>query len=126
MRRGESDRSAVRDLLGTGRPTREFLYVEDAAEAVVLLAAERYDGNEPVNLGSGAEISTRSLAELIRDITGYQGQPVWDASRPDGQPWRALDTSRAVLAFGFKARTSFKVGLERTVQWYLEPGPGTA
>jgi len=110
---------------GTGRPTREFLYVEDAAEAVVL-AAERYDGSEPVNLGSGAEISTKSLAELVRDITGYQGRLVWDASRPDGQPRRALDTSRAALAFGFKARTSFKVGLERTVQWYLEHGPGTA
>ena len=110
---------------GTGRPTREFLYVEDAAEAVVL-AGERYDGSEPVNLGSGAEISTKSLAELVRDITGYQGRLVWDASRPDGQPRRALDTSRAALAFGFKARTSFKVGLERTVQWYLEHGPGTA
>jgi len=110
---------------GTGRPTREFLYVEDAAEAVVL-AAERYDGSEPVNLGSGAEISTKSLAELVRDITGYQGRLVWDATRPDGQPRRALDTSRAALAFGFKARTSFKVGLERTVHWYLEHGPGTA
>ena len=110
---------------GTGRPTREFLYVEDAADAVVL-AAERYDGSEPVNLGSGAEISTKSLAELIRDITGYQGQLVWDASRPDGQPRRALDTSRAALAFGFTARTSFRAGLERTVQWYLEHGPGTA
>ena len=108
---------------GTGSPTREFLYVEDAAEAVVL-AAERYSGGEPVNLGSGAEISTRRLAELIKTITGYEGALVWDASRPDGQPRRALDTSRAALAFGFKARTPFKEGLERTVQWYLEQGGG--
>jgi len=108
---------------GTGRPTREFLYVEDAAEAVVL-AAERYSGSEPVNLGSGSEISTRELAELIQSVTGYAGALVWDASRPDGQPRRALDTSRAALAFGFKARTPFKAGLERTVQWYLEHGGG--
>jgi GDP-L-fucose synthase len=108
---------------GTGRPTREFLYVEDAAEAVVL-AAERYSGTEPVNLGSGSEISTRELAELIQSVTGYEGALVWDASRPDGQPRRALDTSRAALAFGFEARTPFKTGLERTVQWYLEHGGG--
>ncbi|HUO63506.1 MAG TPA: GDP-L-fucose synthase [Terriglobales bacterium] len=108
---------------GTGRPTREFLYVEDAAEAVVL-AAERYCGTEPVNLGSGSEISTRELAELIQSVTGYEGALVWDASRPDGQPRRALDTSRAALAFGFKARTPLRAGLERTVQWYLEHGGG--
>jgi GDP-L-fucose synthase len=106
---------------GTGRPTREFLYVEDAAEAVVL-AAERYNGSEPVNLGSGSEISTRELAELIKAITGYEGALVWDASRPDGQPRRALDTSRAAAAFDFKARMPFRAGLERTVQWYLEHG----
>lgn len=108
---------------GTGNPTREFLYVEDAAEAVVL-AAERYHGSEPVNLGSGAEISTGRLAELIKAITGYEGALVWDASRPDGQPRRALDTSRAALAFGFKARTPLPEGLERTVRWYLEQGGG--
>jgi len=108
---------------GTGNPTREFLYVEDAAEAVVL-AAERYDGSEPVNLGSGEEISTRRLAELIRSITGYEGAIRWDASRPDGQPRRALDTSRAALAFGFRARTPLVVGLERTVAWYLGHGGG--
>ena len=108
---------------GTGNPTREFLYVEDAAEAVVL-AAERYDDSEPVNLGSGEEISTRRLAELIRSITGYEGALRWDASRPDGQPRRALDTSRAALAFGFRARTPLAVGLERTVDWYLGPGGG--
>jgi len=108
---------------GTGNPTREFLYVEDAAEAVVL-AAERYDGSEPVNLGSGEEISTRRLAELIRSITGYEGAIRWDASRPDGQPRRALDTSRAARAFGFRARTPLVVGLERTVAWYLGHGGG--
>jgi len=111
------------EVWGTGQATREFLYVEDAAEAVVL-AAERYNGSEPVNLGSGAEISTRELAELIRAIIGYEGELVWDASRPDGQPRRALDTSRAALAFGFKARTPFKTGLERTLQWYLDHGGG--
>jgi GDP-L-fucose synthase len=108
---------------GTGNPTREFLYVEDAAEAVVL-AAERYQGAEPVNIGSGAEISTRRLAELIKDITGYEGTLVWDANRPDGQPRRVLDISRAAQAFGFKARTPLKEGLERTVRWYLDQGGG--
>jgi GDP-L-fucose synthase len=106
---------------GTGRPTREFLYVEDAAEAVVL-AAERHNTSEPINLGSGSEISTLELAELIKTITGYEGALAWDASRPDGQPRRGLDTSKAALAFGFKARTPFKVGLERTVEWYLAQG----
>jgi GDP-L-fucose synthase len=108
---------------GTGKATREFLYVEDAAEAVVL-AAERYNSSEPVNLGSGSEISTRDLAELIKSIVGYRGELVWDASRPDGQPRRALDTSRAEAAFGFKARTPFRVGLERTIEWYLGQGGG--
>jgi GDP-L-fucose synthase len=108
---------------GTGAPTREFLYVEDAAEAVVL-AAERYGRSEPVNLGSGSEISTRDLAELIKKVTRYPGEFVWDASRPDGQPRRALDTSRAAREFGFTAATPFSVGLERTVQWYLEHGGG--
>jgi GDP-L-fucose synthase len=108
---------------GTGNPTREFLYVEDAAEAVVL-AAERYQGAEPVNIGSGAEISTRRLAELIKDITGYEGTLVWDANRPDGQPRRVLDISRAAQAFGFKARTPLRDGLERTVLWYLDQGGG--
>jgi GDP-L-fucose synthase len=108
---------------GTGKATREFLYVEDAAEAVVL-AAERYNSSEPVNLGSGSEISTRELAELVKAIVGYRGALVWDASRPDGQPRRALDTSRAEAAFGFKARTPFRVGLERTVEWYLGQGGG--
>ena len=108
---------------GTGNPTREFLYVEDAAEAMVL-AAERYQGSEPVNLGSGSEISTRELAQLIQTVTGYEGALAWDANRPDGQPRRAVDTSRATRAFGFTARTSLKDGLERTVRWYLDQGGG--
>jgi GDP-L-fucose synthase len=108
---------------GSGSPTREFLYVEDAAEAVVL-AAERYDGPEPVNLGSGSEVSTRELAELVKKATGYPGDLVWDTTRPDGQPRRALDTSRAAVAFGFAAHTPFTVGLERTVQWYVDQGGG--
>src|SRR6266542_1605693 len=108
---------------GTGAPTREFLYVEDAAEAVVL-AAERYGRSDPVNLGSGSEISTRDLAEQIKKVTRYPGELVWDASRPDGQPRRALDTSRAAREFGFTAATPFSVGLERTVQWYLDHGGG--
>src|SRR5438034_9733142 len=102
---------------GTGRPTREFLYVEDAAEAVVL-AAERYASSEPVNLGSGSEISTRELAELIKAIVGYQGALAWDSSRPAGQPRRALDTSRATAACRVTARTPFQVGPQRTVHGY--------
>jgi GDP-L-fucose synthase len=120
---GKQARAPSVTCWGTGRPTREFLYVEDAAEAVVL-AAERYASSEPVNLGSGSEISTRELAELIKAIVGYQGALAWDSSRPDGQPRRALDTSRATAAFGFTARTPFKVGLERTVEWYLGQGGG--
>jgi GDP-L-fucose synthase len=103
---------------GDGSPTREFLYVEDCAEAVVL-AAERYDGAEPVNVGAGFEISIRALAERIAELTGFRGRLVWDASRPNGQPRRCLDTSRARAAFGFEARTGFAEGLRRTVEWYL-------
>ena len=106
---------------GTGKPSRDFLYVEDAAEAVVL-AAERHTDSAPVNLGSGSEVSMRDLAEMVRKVTGYQGELVWDASRPDGQPRRCLDTSRAERAFGFRARTPLAVGLERTVEWYVAQG----
>jgi GDP-L-fucose synthase len=106
---------------GTGKPSRDFLYVEDAAEAVVL-ATERHTDSAPVNLGSGSEVSMRDLADLVRKVTGYQGELVWDASRPDGQPRRCLDTSRAERAFGFRARTPLAVGLERTVEWYLAQG----
>ena len=104
---------------GDGSPTREFLYVEDAAEGI-LLAAERYDGREPVNLGSGNEISIRKLVELIAEMTGFQGQLVWDTSKPNGQPRRALDTNRAWEYFGFRAQMPFEEGLRRTIEWYKE------
>jgi GDP-L-fucose synthase len=102
---------------GTGSATREFLYVEDAAEAIVL-AAERYDGAEPVNLGAGQEISIRDLVTTIARLTGFQGRLVWDATKPDGQPRRMLDTSRAATSFGFVAKTPFEEGLRKTVEWY--------
>ncbi len=104
---------------GTGSPTREFLYVEDAAEAIVL-ATERYDGEDPINLGSGHEISIKNLAEMIAQFTGFEGSIVWDTSKPDGQPRRSLDTSRAREQFGFEARTPFEEGLKRTIAWYLD------
>jgi GDP-L-fucose synthase len=105
------------ELWGDGSPTREFLYVEDAAEGI-LLAAERYNGSEPVNLGSGNEISIKGLANLITRLTGFQGELVWDASKPNGQPRRALDVSRAEQFFGFRAQTPFEEGLRRTIEWY--------
>ena len=108
-------------LWGDGTPTREFLYVEDAAEGI-LLAAERYNGSEPVNLGSGMEISIRELAELIARLTGFEGRFVWDTSKPNGQPRRALDTDRAAQYFGFRAQMPFEKGLQRTIDWYLKNG----
>lgn len=102
---------------GTGKATREFVYARDAAEGIVL-AAERYDGEEPVNLGSGSEIAIRDLVELIARFTGFKGEILWDESKPDGQPRRMLDTSRAERWFGFKAQTSFEEGLRRTIDWY--------
>ena len=102
---------------GTGSASREFLYVDDAARAIVL-AAERYDGREPVNLGVGSEITIRDLTELIARLTGFTGEIRWDPSKPDGQPRRALDTSRAREAFGFVAGTSFEDGLRTTIEWY--------
>jgi len=104
---------------GTGRASREFLYVEDAAEAVIL-AAERYDKPDPVNLGSGTEISIRDLVRLIAGATGFEGGIAWETDKPDGQPRRALDTSKAEREFGFKASTPFEIGLKKTVEWYLE------
>jgi GDP-L-fucose synthase len=104
-------------LWGDGSPTREFLYVEDAAEGLVL-AAERYNGPEPFNLGSGQEIQIKDLAELIARLTGFGGNIVWDTSKPNGQPRRALDTSRAEKFFGFRARTNFEEGLRQTIEWY--------
>ena len=109
-------------LWGDGSPTREFLYVEDAAEAFVL-AAERYDGEEPVNIGAGKEISIRELAELIAELTGFTGEITWDESMPNGQPRRSLDASRAKELFGFEARTSLREGLERTIAWYRAQAP---
>lgn len=107
---------------GTGAPTREFLYVDDAAQGI-LLATEQYNQPDPVNLGSGHEISIKALTEIIASLVGFTGEIVWDSTKPDGQPRRALDTSRAESAFGFKAATSFEVGLERTIRWYLETHP---
>lgn len=103
---------------GTGQASREFLYVEDAARAIVLAAA-RYNRPEPVNIGSGMEITIRDLLTLIVELTGYQGDIVWDASKPDGQPRRSLDTSRAEQEFGFRANTDFRAGLRQTIDWYL-------
>lgn len=111
------DREVV--VWGDGSPTREFLYVEDAAEGI-LLAAERYNGREPVNLGSGNEISIRDLAEMIARLTGFQGKLIWDTTKPNGQPRRALDISRAEKYFGFKAQMPFEEGLRRTIAWYRE------
>ena len=104
---------------GTGKPTREFLYVEDAAEGIIL-ATEKYDKSEPVNLGSGFEISIKDLVDLIVKLTGFKGQIIWDTSKPDGQPRRLFDSSRAEKEFGFKAKTGFEEGLVKTVEWYKE------
>jgi GDP-L-fucose synthase len=104
---------------GTGKATREFLYVEDCAEGIVL-AVERYDGSEPVNLGAGFEISIRDLLQKIIELTGFKGRISWDTTKPDGQPRRMLDTGRAERYFVFKARTSLEEGLRKTVQWYKE------
>ena len=106
------------EVWGTGIASREFLYVDDAAEGIVL-AAERYDGAEPVNLGAGREITIRELVTMITKLTGFTGSIRWDATKPDGQPKRRLDVSRARDQFGFMARTSFEDGLRSTVEWYL-------
>jgi GDP-L-fucose synthase len=106
-------------LWGTGTPTREFLYVDDAAEGIVL-AASKYASPEPVNLGASREVSIKDLAAMISRFTGFKGRIVWDASKPDGQPRRALDTSRAENEFGFRARTSLEDGLKQTVAWYRD------
>lgn len=102
---------------GTGKISREFLYVEDCARAIVL-ATQRYDGADPVNIGAGFEITISDLVEKIRTLTGYQGKVVWDSSKPDGQPRRMLDTSRAEERFGFKAQIGFDDGLKRTIAWF--------
>ena len=112
-------------LWGDGSPSREFLYVEDCAEGLVL-AAERYDGAEPVNLGTGVETTIRDLAELVAELTGFDGEIVWDETMPNGQPRRSLDTSRARELFGFEARTLLRAGLERTIAWYREHAAAAA
>ena len=113
VRKGES----TIEVWGTGEPTREFLYVDDAAEAIVL-ASENYNGREPINLGSGKEISIKELAQLIASETGFTGDIIWNSARPDGQPRRALDVSRAGELLGFHARMDFINGLRLTVEWY--------
>jgi len=113
---------------GDGSPSREFLYVDDAAEGIVL-AAERYDGSEPVNLGAGVEITVRDLVELIARLTGFEGRVEFDASKPNGQPRRCLDTTRAADYFGFRAQTDFETGLRQTIAWYEQtraPAVGAA
>jgi GDP-L-fucose synthase len=107
------------EIWGDGKPTREFLYVEDAAEGI-LLATEKYDKSDPVNLGSGMEISIRDLAEKIARLTGFKGRLVFDTSKPGGQPRRALDTNRAEKEFGFRAQTNFDEGLRRTIEWFRQ------
>lgn len=106
------------EVWGTGKATREFLYVEDAAEAIIL-AAEKYDKAEPVNIGTGSEISIKDLVELIAKLTGYRGKIIWDKTKPDGQPRRMLDTSKAEKEFGFRAKTDFEKGLKKMIEWYI-------
>jgi GDP-L-fucose synthase len=113
------------EVWGTGSASREFLYVDDAADGIVL-ASERYDGPEPVNLGVGHEITIRDLAELIVQFTGFKGELRWDSTKPDGQPRRALDTTRAIEWFGFEAKTALEVGLRRTIDWYQQSALRTA
>jgi GDP-L-fucose synthase len=106
-------------LWGDGSPTREFLYAKDAADAI-LNATEFYNSSEPVNIGSGQEISIKNLAEMIAHLTGFEGKLVWDTTKPNGQPRRALDTSRAAEYFGWRAHTPFDEGLRETIAWYRQ------
>lgn len=119
QKQGLSPKGTVPDVIvwGTGKPTREFLYVEDAAEGIIL-AAEKYNKSEPVNLGAGFEISIRDLVKLIARLTGFKGKIIWDKTKPDGQPRRSLDTRKAYDEFGFKAKTRFEEGLKKTIDWY--------
>ncbi len=104
---------------GDGSPTREFLYVDDAAEGIIL-AAEKYNGSEPVNLGSGTEITIKSLVSIIAGHVGFNGKIIWDTTKPNGQPRRCLDVTRAEKEFGFRAKVTFNEGLKRTIAWYRE------
>jgi GDP-L-fucose synthase len=125
---GRESKAPFVEVWGTGSASREFLYVDDAAEAI-LLAAERYNGGDPVNVGVGSEITIKKLVELTAELTRYVGAIRWDHTRPDGQPRRSLDTSRARELFGFVAKTDFRTGLRETIDWYeerlLSPLPGT-
>ena len=117
----DAQRVGVEEIVvwGTGAATREFFYVDDAAEAIVL-ATEKYEKSDPVNIGAGFEISIHDLVTLIVELTGFTGRVVWDQSKPDGQPRRMLDTTRAAREFGFRARTDFRAGLAKTIAWYRE------
>lgn len=106
------------NVWGSGKATREFFYVEDAAEAIVD-ACEKLNTGQPVNIGTGFEISIKDLAETIKELTGFEGKLTWDSSKPDGQPRRMLDTTKAFELFGFKAKTTFRDGLSKTIQWYV-------
>jgi GDP-L-fucose synthase len=119
--RGQPAKGLVPELVvwGTGKPTREFLYVEDAAEGIVL-ATQKYNQPDPINLGAGFEISINDLVKLIVKLTGFRGKVVWDKTKPDGQPRRCLNTSRAQREFGFKAKIRFEEGLKKTIRWYRE------
>jgi GDP-L-fucose synthase len=115
-------RSATVEVWGTGAASREFLYVQDCARGIVL-ATRHYDQALPVNLGAGHEIKIRELAQLIAGLTGFKGEIIWDATKPDGQPRRVLDVSRAEREFGFRATTPFEAGLKRTIEWYRQTRP---
>ena len=117
-------KAASVEVWGTGSPTREFLYVDDAAQAIAL-ATERYDKPEPVNIGSSQEISIKDLVELVVDLTGFEGQVVWDHTKPDGQPRRKLNVDRAWKEFGFRSSTAFRDGLRDTIRWYQQVMAGS-
>lgn len=116
-KRNKQDETIV--VWGTGKATREFLYVEDAAEAIIL-ATEKYNKSDPVNIGAGFEITIKDLVRLMAKLTGFKGEIVWDTSKPDGQPRRMLDTSKAENEFGFRAKIPFEEGLKKTIEWYFE------
>ena len=117
----DAKRKGKKEILvwGTGKPSREFIYVEDAAEGI-LLATEKYNKSEPVNIGAGFEITIKDLVNFIVEFTDFKGEIIWDTSKPDGQPKRKLDVSRAKNEFGFEAKTNFRGGLKKIVEWYLE------
>ena len=117
----EAEKNGKKEVVvwGTGKASREFLYVDDAATAI-MLATEKYDKSDPVNLGAGFEITINDLANLIKRLTGFKGKIIWDKTKPDGQPRRMLDVSRAKKEFGFTAGTTFETGLKRTIDWYTE------